>query len=49
MEKIKVQMLEIWSSTHMKIKVQSAMRGMSMREYIDFIANKDKEKLQKGK
>ena len=49
MKKIKVQMLEIWSNTHIKIKVQSAMRGMSMREYIDFLANQDKKEIMKGK
>ncbi len=49
MKKIKVQMLEIWANTHMKIKVQSAMRGMSMREYIDFLVNNDKNTIMKGK
>ena len=48
MTKIKVKMLEIWANTHMMLKAQSAMRDMSMREYIEFLVKQDKQVIMKG-
>ena len=49
MAKMKVKMLEIWANTHMMLKAQSAMRDMTMREYIEFLVEQDKREIMKGK
>jgi len=47
--KVKVKMLETHASTHLKIKAQSAMREMTMRDYIEWLADQDKKAIMKGK
>jgi len=45
---MKQKMIEVSGSTHLKIKAQSAMRGMTMREYIEWLADNDKKIIMKG-
>jgi len=46
---MKQKMIEVSANTHLKIKAQSAMRGMTMREYVDYLADLDKKLIMKGK
>ena len=43
----KVKMIEIWEDSHIAIKVQSAMRQMTMREYMDWLVKNDEKEIQK--
>ena len=45
---MKQKMIEVSEDTHLKIKTQAAMRKMSMREYIDWLADNDKKVIMKG-
>jgi len=45
---MKVKHLEVNENTHMKIKVQASMRSMTIKEYVDFLADQDKKVIMKG-
>ena len=46
---MKVKHLEVEPNTHMKIKVQASMRNMTIKQYVDFLADQDKKAIMKGK
>jgi len=43
---MKQKMVEVSAGTHFKIKAQAYARGMTMREYIEWLADKDKKELK---
>jgi len=45
---MKNKMIEVSENTHFKVKAQAYARGMTMREYIEWLADQDKKKLIKG-
>ena len=47
MSKPKLKMVEVYSNTHLKVKAQAAMRGMTIRDYVDYLANLDKKIIMK--
>ena len=39
--------IEIDENTHRKLKVQSAKRGMTFKEYVEYLCDKDKRSLDR--
>ena len=48
-DSMKMKHLEVTPNTHKKIKSQALIRDMSIKEYVDFLADQDKKQLMKGK
>lgn len=46
---MKVKHIEVDANTHLMAKAQSAMRGMTMKDYILSLVEKDKKEIMKGK
>lgn len=46
---MKLKHIEVEANTHLKVKAQSAMRGMTMKEYVDYLVDLDKKIIMKGK
>jgi len=42
---MKMKHLEVCQETHKKVKVQALLRDMTIKEYVDFLADQDKKKL----
>lgn len=40
----KLKMLQVWEDTHEQIKEQAKNKGMSIRAYIQMLADKDRGK-----
>ena len=43
------KMLEVEENTHLKAKAQAKQRGMTIKGYMEYLVNKDKKEIQKGK
>ncbi len=46
-EKPETMLFEVWRTTHKKFKVQSAMRDMTMREYLNYLVEQDEKEIMK--
>ncbi len=42
-------LIEVSELTRMKIKEQAKLRGMTMKGYVNYIADQDKKLIMKGK
>jgi len=45
---MKIKHIEVVPNVHLMVKAQSAMRGMSMKAYIEWLVNEDKKTIMKG-
>ena len=46
--KKKIKMLEMWEDTHRSVKAQSAMRDMTMKDYLKWLVDNDTKMIMKG-
>ncbi len=45
---MKVKHLEVCENTHRKIKTQALIRDMTIKEYVDYLADQDKKLMNKA-